>query len=103
MTPVGTNDLTGAIRYRSGFRGVLILQVEERVFSHYKEHRPLPPGKELTPVFKFAWRDARVQDLRVLECIEHQIREAERFGAGLSAVEESIAAGARTAKGLFRP
>jgi len=40
--PRGSSNLTGATRYRSGFRGVLILQVEEKVVA-YMEGR-LAPG-----------------------------------------------------------
>lgn len=98
MTPVGTNDLTGAIRYRAGFRGVLVLQVEERVFSHFKEHLPLP-GVERTRRYKLVWRDAFTQDLRVLEKLDGERAKADDRGA---AIEESIAAGARPAKARFR-
>lgn len=61
--PTGSSNLTGATRYRSGFRGVLILQVEETVVDYYK-HVGSPSPK---PVHKDVWRDASTKDLRVLE------------------------------------
>lgn len=63
--PPGSSDLTGATRYRSGFRGVLVLQVEERHVA-YMEGR-LAPGVVRQPVYAMKWRDATIKDLRVLK------------------------------------
>ena len=63
--PVGANGLTGAIRYRTGFRGVLVLQVEEKHVAYWKD--VLMPGVQRTPVYEASWRDAHAKDLRVLE------------------------------------
>jgi len=63
--PPGPSNLTGATRYRSGFRGVLILQVEETVIDHFKYIGSLSPE----PVHRAVWRDASTKDLRVLEYI----------------------------------
>jgi len=54
--------LTGNIRYRSGWRGKLILQVEESGSQHitcgaYIDCRPV----------RF-WRDAKVEDLLEIDC-----------------------------------
>lgn len=68
--PTGSSDLTGATRYRNGFRGVLVLQVEERVVAFFKGK--LSPGSQRQPVYKMQWRDATTKDLRVLEYLEGQ-------------------------------
>lgn len=68
-SPVGRHDLTGSTRYRSGFRGTLVLQVEESKIAYWKGH--LVPGVERTPVYEMSWRDAEAKDLRVLEYLQH--------------------------------
>ncbi|MBI1621490.1 hypothetical protein [Aquamicrobium zhengzhouense] len=68
--PTGSSNLTGATRYRSGFRGVLVLQVEVRVITWWKG--PLSPLADRKPTYKHWWRDATVEDLRALEHVARQ-------------------------------
>lgn len=58
-------DLTGLTRYRSGFRGTLVLQVEEKRIAYYAGR--LSPFEKRTPVYEHVWRDAKVIDLRALD------------------------------------
>lgn len=70
--PSGSSDLTGATRYRNGWRGVLVLQVEERKVAYMQGC--LAPGVEREPVYSMQWRDATTKDLRVLEYLDRRER-----------------------------
>lgn len=54
--------LTGKFRYRAGWRGRLILQVQERVDNSWNAWSPddiPPPGWQDT---RLIWRDAKIED-----------------------------------------
>lgn len=68
---LGHSNLTGVTRYRSGWFGGLVLQVEEK-FVAYHEGR-LNPTEKQTPVYSTKWRDAKVTDIDTLEW--HGMRE----------------------------
>lgn len=53
--------LTGNIRYRAGWRGRVILQVEVRQVAYYVGK--LAPTIQREAVFERVWRDARMEDL----------------------------------------
>lgn len=71
--PMRGADLTGSTRYRTGFRGVLVLQVEVRRVAYWKGS--LRPGAHRTPVHEHLWRDARTTDITTLEWIERTRRD----------------------------
>lgn len=63
-----SSNLTGATRYRDGWFGGLILQVEERCkMGHNGRNRLV-----------FSWRDAKAWDLLAIERLEREER-AERM------------------------
>lgn len=70
-SPQRNYNLTGATRYRSGWRGRLVLQVEQRTIVSYKGR--LAPGVEREPVYSYHWRDAKVHDLSVLKWMEASV------------------------------
>lgn len=73
--PTGSADLTGATRYRSGWFGGLVLQVEVKFVAYYKGR--LSPFEDRTPVYDTKWRDATTKDIRLLEWLEmKRAREA---------------------------
>lgn len=60
--PARATALTGRRRYRLGFRGVLILQVEERMERvHFLT---FTPGESFT-----RWRDAELRDLTTEDAV----------------------------------
>lgn len=66
----GCDSLTGQTRYRNGWFGTLVLQVEERAVAYWAGR--LQPGVERTPVYENKWRDAKTTDFRILEYIERK-------------------------------
>ncbi|RWF44278.1 MAG: hypothetical protein EOS65_02565 [Mesorhizobium sp.] len=66
-SPPNADRITGQTRYRSGWFGKLILQVEENV-SFY---RPVSSGNPSRMV-ETRWRDARRGDLYLIEWHERQ-------------------------------
>jgi hypothetical protein len=72
------SELTGATRYRTGWFGRLILQVEERYVAYYEgrpgfERRP-DPNPIRNPVHATKWRDASVSDFPMLEYLGAKAR-----------------------------
>lgn len=59
-----SSDLTGATRYRNGWFGSLVLQVEETYAVGY---RGRPRINEPTHCEETRWRDAKATDLRTLD------------------------------------
>ena len=68
--PPGSSDLTGATRYRNGWRGVLVLQVEEKFIAYWQGR--LAPGVQRTPIMDTKWRDATVKDMRMLDYLSRR-------------------------------
>jgi hypothetical protein len=69
--PSGTDEITGETRYRTGWFGKLILQVEE-VYHVAIYGRPRFGGIER--VQRTKWRDATVRDLRLIDWYERSAR-----------------------------
>ena len=65
--PIGMSNLTGATRYRSGWFGGLILQVEE---YHKVGYRGRPRLNDTPTCLDTKWRDAKIYDLRLIEYLE---------------------------------
>lgn len=67
--PSGCADLTGATRYRDGWFGKLILQVEENYRVGHRG-RPRAGGIEFSNLTR--WRDAEPRDLRMIDWITNR-------------------------------
>ncbi|MDL2401265.1 hypothetical protein [Rhizobium mayense] len=55
--------LTGRYRYRIGWRGTLVLQVEEEYDVYRSLFSRRQPGNDSVKETERNWRDARVEDL----------------------------------------
>lgn len=59
--PPNSADLTGRRRYREGWRGKVILEVEEKIQIAYSA------SDDSADLTSLVWRDAKIRDLHVLD------------------------------------